>query len=409
MKRLLLLITICISSVSFGQVPSYVPTNGLVGWWGFNGNANDESGNGNNGTINGVTLTTDRFGNLNSAYTFGVSQSINVGNLSNLGNNPTNYSQGIWIRMPALPSGVNSRYPLLSKRHNNSGADWMGLRVESDGKLRIFADDALHTNAVIGESGVLNTNEWIYVVGTKDGNVYTLYINGARVVSIIDSHAMGGSSMDMIFGAQLAWSNYFEGDLDDIGIWNRALDSTEVQALYHRCMDSVQSQPMSNTFQTVQGTAYFTTVHSDTNATYQWQQNSGTGWTDLSDFGIYSGTTTDSLVLTGITTSLNGYGYRCIIDACTMDTTDVAYLTVIDDVGVEESVRALTISPNPTTGLVSVDLSGITDYIIYNMTGQKVAEGRSKGQIDVTNLPTGSYQLIINMEGRLSNYFIQKL
>ena len=58
MKRLLLLITICISSVLFWQVPTYVPTNGLVGWWGFNGNANDESGNGNNGNINGATLTT---------------------------------------------------------------------------------------------------------------------------------------------------------------------------------------------------------------------------------------------------------------------------------------------------------------------------------------------------------------
>ena len=51
----------------FGQVPSYVPTNGLVGYWPFNGNANDESGNGNNGTVNGATLTTDRFGNSNSA------------------------------------------------------------------------------------------------------------------------------------------------------------------------------------------------------------------------------------------------------------------------------------------------------------------------------------------------------
>jgi hypothetical protein len=43
------------------QVPNYLPTNGLVGWWPFNGNANDESGNGNNGTENGATLTTDRF------------------------------------------------------------------------------------------------------------------------------------------------------------------------------------------------------------------------------------------------------------------------------------------------------------------------------------------------------------
>jgi hypothetical protein len=52
------------------QIPSYVPTNGLVGWWPFNGNANDESGNGNHGVVNGATLTTDRFGNNGKAYSF---------------------------------------------------------------------------------------------------------------------------------------------------------------------------------------------------------------------------------------------------------------------------------------------------------------------------------------------------
>jgi hypothetical protein len=41
----------------FAQIPSYMPSNGLFGWWPFNVNANDESGNGNNGTVNGATLT----------------------------------------------------------------------------------------------------------------------------------------------------------------------------------------------------------------------------------------------------------------------------------------------------------------------------------------------------------------
>lgn len=47
-----------------------VPTNGLVGYWPFNGNTVDASGNGHNGTVHGATLTTDRFGNANSAYEF---------------------------------------------------------------------------------------------------------------------------------------------------------------------------------------------------------------------------------------------------------------------------------------------------------------------------------------------------
>lgn len=66
-----------IATTTLAQVPSYVPTNGLVGYWPFNGNANDESGNGNNGTVNGATLTSDRFGSTNAAYSFnGVSNYI---------------------------------------------------------------------------------------------------------------------------------------------------------------------------------------------------------------------------------------------------------------------------------------------------------------------------------------------
>jgi hypothetical protein len=63
-------------------VPSYVPTNGLVGWWPFSGNANDESGNGNNGTVNGATLSSDRFGNSGKAYSFDGTSFIEILNSS---------------------------------------------------------------------------------------------------------------------------------------------------------------------------------------------------------------------------------------------------------------------------------------------------------------------------------------
>ena len=61
------------------QLPNYVPTDGLVGWWPFNGNANDESGNGNNGVTYGPTLAIDRFGSVDHAYDFnGVADYIEV-------------------------------------------------------------------------------------------------------------------------------------------------------------------------------------------------------------------------------------------------------------------------------------------------------------------------------------------
>ena len=58
---------------------------GLVGWWKFDGDATDSSGNGNDGTVNGATLTTNRHGQANSAYSFdGVNDYIQVPHHDNL-------------------------------------------------------------------------------------------------------------------------------------------------------------------------------------------------------------------------------------------------------------------------------------------------------------------------------------
>ena len=66
----LIIAILFVSNVMAQNIPSYVPKDGLVGYWPFNGNANDESGNGNHGTVNGATLTADRNGVVNSAYSF---------------------------------------------------------------------------------------------------------------------------------------------------------------------------------------------------------------------------------------------------------------------------------------------------------------------------------------------------
>jgi hypothetical protein len=83
MKKLLFLVSIFYFLLlnfefAYAQVPSYVPSNGLVAYYPFNGNANDASGNGNNGTVNGATLTSDRFGNVNKAINFDLGNFIVV-------------------------------------------------------------------------------------------------------------------------------------------------------------------------------------------------------------------------------------------------------------------------------------------------------------------------------------------
>ena len=64
-----------IKNITFKISSLPIPTNGLVAWYPFNGNANDSSGNGNNGTVHNATLSADRFNNPNSAYSFNGSSS----------------------------------------------------------------------------------------------------------------------------------------------------------------------------------------------------------------------------------------------------------------------------------------------------------------------------------------------
>jgi len=110
----LLMTTIAIFGLALftnAQVPNYIPTNGLVAWWPFNGNANDESLNGNNGTVNGAVLSTDRFGVSEKAYSFS-SDFITVPHQNSLNafpisvfawinGNPLSYTNAIITKYPS--------------------------------------------------------------------------------------------------------------------------------------------------------------------------------------------------------------------------------------------------------------------------------------------------------------------
>ena len=78
-------------------------TNGLVAYYPFNGNANDATGNGNNGTVHGAVLTTNRFGDVNSAYLFdGNSAYIETARpLPDM----QSATFSVWINVPGFPGG----------------------------------------------------------------------------------------------------------------------------------------------------------------------------------------------------------------------------------------------------------------------------------------------------------------
>ena len=120
MRKSVVLLSLVVVFSGWSSGASAVPiTNGLVAGYEFSGNANDVSGNGNDGVVSGATLTTDRFGNANSAYSFdGVDDYISAADSPTLDFSSSYLTVSAWVNPAAFTRGT---YERIVGRWN---ADW---------------------------------------------------------------------------------------------------------------------------------------------------------------------------------------------------------------------------------------------------------------------------------------------
>jgi hypothetical protein len=227
MKKFLLSVLTLLAFAGSGtaqNLPSYVPANGLVGWWPFNGNANDESGNNNNGTVNGATLTADRFGNAGKAYEFNGSSYIISTQVSNipLGNSPRTFSFWMKSNITTSPSNrdmINWGTTALSQR--------FGFVMYDGLPYFVGEGDDFYGSTPIGN------NNWHFIVLTYTGSVVSIYIDGDLDAS--QNKNLNTIGPDLVIGRSALDHPLFTtyaGLVDDVGIWNRALTQQEITALY---------------------------------------------------------------------------------------------------------------------------------------------------------------------------------
>ncbi|MDC0460226.1 T9SS type B sorting domain-containing protein [Crocinitomicaceae bacterium] len=319
MKTLLLLIAICVSSVSFGQVPSYAPTENLVGWWPFNGNANDESVNTNNGTVNGASLTTDRFGTANSAYNFdGVDDFIEVLDDPSLNFPSNNQSISFWVKMDAPPvfpiaslsiSAVLSKYFIVP----GNGSTVEGFMVHFSNTNPSLLFYSIKTACCLwGDCPVdfsSNYNDiFHHVVYTNDGTILKCYINGVLTVTtaLVGNTIIGNNSESMYFGSENTSNGilYFKGNLDDIGMWNRALTQCEISQLYHAQVLDPPVVSLQETVSSCVSSAIIDAGSEPSWETYNWSNGETTQSISTDFSGLYSVAVTDTNGCIGYDTTL---------------------------------------------------------------------------------------------------------
>jgi hypothetical protein len=216
-----------LAKLTTAQVPDYVPADNLIGWWPFNGTANDESGNGNNGAVNGATLITDRFGATGKAYDF-QGTNISVSMTSLLHNNPVR-SFSVWF----YANGPQNGGRIYETTYLNGGIALYNNNI-LDAWYSNAQNEANVTNVNTGE-----LNKWhhlVYITNCNTG-LGQIYLDGVLTASrngAINTAPQNWQNKFMRFGIGASGES-FNGRIDDIGVWSRVLTQTEITNLYNSC------------------------------------------------------------------------------------------------------------------------------------------------------------------------------
>lgn len=224
--------------------PVYVPTDGLVGWWPFTGNANDSSGKGNNGVVYSASLTTDRFNRTNSAYEFRPSfgSRIEIPFSTSINKIQGSITISAWIymdggtgagnqprvmEMRGLGYGGNAGYYIITQNNSNSPRAF---------ELALYSDSG-NKKIEIAPSSTVTTYTWHHIVFVADGvnGTASFYVDGNLVNYVVNQSKISScnfGSQSLFIGSETNIQGKWGGKIDDVGVWSKAFSGCEVNALF---------------------------------------------------------------------------------------------------------------------------------------------------------------------------------
>jgi hypothetical protein len=198
----------------------------LVAHFTFNGNARDSSIYLNHGIIYGATLINDSLGNLNNAYSFnGTDNYINVPTSPSL-NTGNAITISAWIK----PISTSGQY-IVSKAASSGGGGPYSLDIYP-GSIR-FMLDLNNLQVILNGAHSIKQNVWQHISATYDGSVMKVYYNGQLDGSTLASGTIDSSTGTLQIATYIWGQTFFNGTIDNIRIYKRALTSSEVLELYN--------------------------------------------------------------------------------------------------------------------------------------------------------------------------------
>jgi hypothetical protein len=218
----------------------------VVAHYPFSGNANDHSGNGNHGMVNGPTLTADRFGNPASAYDFdGIDDYIRVPHSRGLDFGTNDFSVSVFVHARSIvepgaefPGSVimDKRYTYDPGMHTPGYNQWQ-LKWWLGNHMLFWTYS--YSSSGIESPGDLEFYRWYHVVAVRESSTMSVYIDAKLAAEESLPIRDVSTPMDMFIGVDgkhflvSAGSKcFFDGAIDDIRVYCRALSQSEIDELY---------------------------------------------------------------------------------------------------------------------------------------------------------------------------------
>lgn len=215
-------------------------SHGLIAWYPFNGNAEDQTVNGFHGTVHEATLTTDRKGNTDAAYSFdGLNDYIAVAHDEAL-NLAGDFTISLWTNIASDQEPENGINDILRKWEGDAAGYPFSISYlnpladdfHEDKILYARYDGQICDNSAIGYSPVIDNDTFIHLVLVRDGDKIRNYLNNVLIEEVTDPVSCSiENTADMTIGCRANLVRFFKGKIDDIRIYNRALTQTEIANL----------------------------------------------------------------------------------------------------------------------------------------------------------------------------------
>jgi hypothetical protein len=203
------------------------PVQGLVAGFGFEDGsgtaATDSSGNNNNGTISGATWTTG--GRIGSALDFdGTNDVVTIADANSL-DLAGAMTLSAWVR----PDTLNGLWRTVL--YKQLGRDPAYALYAQEREPLPMAEMTVGSAApkVLGPTQ-LPVAAWSHLAYTYDGSAQRLFVNGTQVASVPRTGAATASTGNLTIGGNSVFSEWFDGLIDEVRVYNRALPSAEIQA-----------------------------------------------------------------------------------------------------------------------------------------------------------------------------------